>query len=237
MLIAQNLQIRCLQSRNSVRSSAITAYNHARSQSFKIHRRTFSNRPVHADVVTRAARGPGRPYSDQPDDGEGEFEDVLAADDEEEFEEPTLEMLEKLQGEFAITACTVCSCIAFACIFSSTSYYPCSGDLGFVEDEGEDEEEARQERLRLEQEAASSESSFPEPEERGYYLFNLYGKAAYLDASMMMEHGTSHMCFSIAALIYCNLAQSPLFSDFPDAVVYGIQSNPEKVVSHEFIRS
>ena len=100
MFIASNLQIRCLQIRNSVRS-AVTAYNHARSQSFKIHRPTIPHRPpVHADVVTRAARGPGRPYSDHPDDGEGEFEDVLAADDEEEFEEPTLDMLEKLQGEF-----------------------------------------------------------------------------------------------------------------------------------------
>ena len=64
-----------------------------------------------------------------------------------------------------------------------------SEDSGFVDDEGQGEEEAIQERLRMEQEAASSESSFPEPEERVYYLHDLYGKAAYLDAAVIMEHG------------------------------------------------
>ena len=59
--------------------------------------------------------------------------------------------------------------------------------LGYGEDEGE--EEARQERLRMAQEAASSSSGFPELEERGYYLSDLYGKAAYIDAAEMMERG------------------------------------------------
>jgi len=75
---------------------------------------------------------------------------------------------------------------------------PCmqrAGDLGlYEEDEGEDEQEAREERLRLEQEA---ESSFPEPDERGYYLYDLYGKAAYVDASLMMEHGKPSQIFRL----------------------------------------
>ncbi len=60
-------------------------------------------------------------------------------------------------------------------------------ELGYGEDEAE--EEARQERLRMAQEAASSSSTFADPDERGYYLADLFGKAAYVDAAVIMDHG------------------------------------------------
>ena len=109
MLAAQNLQIRCLHSRISVRSSAIAALNPARSNDFKAQISSFSR---HADVAARAVRGPGRPLespSDQPGDEYDEFEDVddFIADGED-FEEPTQELLEKLQGLYK-KPCLTCS--------------------------------------------------------------------------------------------------------------------------------
>lgn len=65
--------------------------------------------------------------------------------------------------------------------------------------EGDVDEAARQERLRSAQESASSsqgdegQSRFPEPEERGYYVSDLFGKAAYVDAAEIMEHGEACM--------------------------------------------
>ena len=70
----------------------------------------------------------------------------------------------------------------------SVLFYFGAEELGYGEDEGE--EEARQERLRMAQEAASSGSSFPDPEERGYFLSDLFGKAAYIDVAVIMELGT-----------------------------------------------
>ncbi|GAX74661.1 hypothetical protein CEUSTIGMA_g2109.t1 [Chlamydomonas eustigma] len=73
-------------------------------------------------------------------------------------------------------------------------------------EEDEEEEEARLERLRMAQEAASSNSSLPEAPERGYYLSDLFGKAAYLDVAELME------------------------TECPDAIVYGLQSNVLKII-------
>jgi hypothetical protein len=39
------------------------------------------------------------------------------------------------------------------------------------------------------QDAASSTSTLPEAPERGYYVADLFGKAAYLDVAARMENG------------------------------------------------
>ena len=83
-------------------------------------------------------------------------------DGDEAFDEPDEEMLKVLQEE--------------------------------LQDVSEDvDEAARQERLLMAREAASSSArasegfKFPQPDERGYYLSDLFYKAAYIDAALIFE--------------------------------------------------
>lgn len=102
---------------------------------------------------------------DEEDDDElpDELKFDIPDDDElDAFDEPDEEMLKELQAEFV--------------------------------DVSEDvDETARQERLMAAREAASSSAraeegfKFPQPDERGYYLSELFYKAAYIDAALSME--------------------------------------------------
>jgi hypothetical protein len=128
----------------------------------------------------------------------------------------------------------------------------------------DEEELARLERLRMSQDAASAGRTseelprFPEPEERGYYLSDLFGKAAYADASMIMEQGVCLACDLISkggrhphACIHACMhtpCKQPMHAasappspiplplphanpaDFPEAAAYGLQNDPDKVI-------
>ena len=100
-----------------------------------------------------------------PEEDEDELMDFDVDEDEEVAfeEEPDEELLKEMQDEFGISSESV-------------------------------DESSRQERMTMAREAASASvrseeglKTFPEPEERGYYISDLFFKAAYVDAAKILD--------------------------------------------------
>lgn len=85
------------------------------------------------------------------------------------------------------------------------------------------------------QEAASSGSSqYPEPEERGYFIADLFAKAAYFDAASAMAQGEIDCALGFEQTACRSPAINTLpahcvDAEYPDTIVYGLHSHPDKV--------